>query len=207
MKVFSLFTTKGGQGCSTAAAGLAHQASEAGNNTLLVDISPGGDMAALLGILDGTTEVKDNLTLRTIDPDHLPTGNMFGRSLSDAINRKPIPDIVVDVDYDIVVIDWGTTSPIHLTIPHTKLLVTKACYLSLRSFTKKAVSADGIILLSDPSRALQDVDVESATGAKIVAKVPHDERIARTIDAGLLTVRLPRPMAGMFSSVLQEVSL
>lgn len=216
MKIFSLFTTKGGQGCSTAAAGLAQQASEAGNNTLLVDISPGGDMAALLGILDDTTEVKDNLTLQTIDPQNLPTGNMFGRSrelfetpqnlLSDAINRKPIPDFDFD-NYDIVVIDWGTTSPIHLTIPHTKLLVTKACYLSLRSFTKKADSADGIILLSDPSRALQDVDVESATGAKIVAKVPHDERIARTIDAGLLTVRLPRPMAGMFSSVLQEVSL
>lgn len=190
MKVLSLFTTKGGQGCSAAAAGLAISASEAGNNTLLVDISPGGDMSAMLGILDSTTEVKDNLTLQTIDPKNLPTGTVFN------------PD-----DYDIVVIDWGTTSPIHLTIPHTKLMVTKACYLSLRSFMNRHESADGIILLDEKGRALREVDVEAATGAKILAKIDYDDRVARTIDAGLLTARLPRSMSTLFSSVLQEVSL
>jgi hypothetical protein len=50
---------------------------------------------------------------------------------------------------------------------------------------------DHVVLVSDHRWALSERDVSLAL-ALPVTSVPDDPRIARAIDAGLLTIRLPR---------------
>jgi hypothetical protein len=52
-----------------------------------------------------------------------------------------------------------------------------------------------IVLLTEPGRALGRGDVERAVGAPVVAEVAVDPQVARAVDAGLLTSRLPRGLA------------
>jgi hypothetical protein len=58
----------------------------------------------------------------------------------------------------------------------------------------------GIVLVTEPGRALGARDVERAIGAPVVAEVPYDPAVARAVDAGLLATRLPgsiaRPLRG-----------
>ena len=48
---------------------------------------------------------------------------------------------------------------------------------------------DGIVLVAEPGRALNERDVADVTGLDVVATVPVTPGIARTIDAGLLAAR------------------
>jgi hypothetical protein len=63
------------------------------------------------------------------------------------------------------------------------------CYLGLRTLAGAAGRIDGIILLAEPGRCLGRRDVEDVVGVPVVAEVPVTERVARTIDAGILVTR------------------
>jgi hypothetical protein len=77
----------------------------------------------------------------------------------------------------------------------TSLLVTRACYLSLRRVVAAPVRPSGIVLLAEPGRALGRRDVEQVVGVDVVAEVPVEAAVARAVDAGLLIGRLPRSLA------------
>lgn len=74
------------------------------------------------------------------------------------------------------------------------LLVTRACYLALRRAVSAPIRPTGVVLVAEPGRALRATDVEAAVGAPVVATVAVDPAVARAVDAGLLTARLPRLM-------------
>ena len=63
------------------------------------------------------------------------------------------------------------------------------CYLALRTLLAAEHGLDGIVLVAEPGRALNERDVTDVTGLDVVATVPVTPGIARTIDAGLLTAR------------------
>jgi hypothetical protein len=94
-----------------------------------------------------------------------------------------------------IVVDAGTTS-----LPATfveqcpsRWLVTRACYLSLRQATRLSVPPTGIVVVDEPGRSLTRRDIEASVRAPIIATIPWDIRVARSIDAGLLGARrLPR---------------
>ncbi len=94
-----------------------------------------------------------------------------------------------------IVIDAGTTS-----LPSTfseqcpsRWLVTRACYLSLRRATRLPIAPTGTIVIDEPGRALRRRDIETSVRAPIIATIPWDIRVARSIDTGLLgSRRLPR---------------
>ena len=94
-----------------------------------------------------------------------------------------------------IVIDAGTTA-----LPATfveqcpsRWLITRACYLSLRRATRLAVPPTGIVVVDEPGRALRHRDIETSIRAPIIATIPWDIRVARSVDAGLLSARrLPR---------------
>jgi len=92
------------------------------------------------------------------------------------------------------VIDAGTNPPsVDLLDGDVRsLLVTRACYLALRRAAAAPCRPDGVVLVSEPGRALRAADVARAVGAPVVASVSHDPAIARAVDSGLLTARLPR---------------
>jgi len=72
--------------------------------------------------------------------------------------------------------------------------VLRPCYLALRRAVSTRLRVDGVILVNEPGRALSKRDVASVLSAPIVAEVELDPRLARVIDAGLLTTRLPSSM-------------
>ena len=70
-------------------------------------------------------------------------------------------------------------------------LVTRSCYLALRRGADAAVRPDGVLLVTEPWRQLRTVDVERSIGAPVVATIPIDPLVARSVDAGFLTSRPP----------------
>jgi hypothetical protein len=76
----------------------------------------------------------------------------------------------------------------------TSLLVTRPCYLSLRRIVAAPLQPTGIVLVVEPGRALDRVDVEQVVGVPVVAEVLVEPAVARVVDAGLLVGRLPRSL-------------
>ena len=92
-----------------------------------------------------------------------------------------------------VVVDAGTGAPPEplLDLARQVLLVTRPCYLALRRAARIGVRPTGIVLVRDHGRALRVGDVARSIGAPIVARIDTDPAVARAIDSGLLTSRLP----------------
>ena len=63
------------------------------------------------------------------------------------------------------------------------------CYLALRTLLAGQHGLDGLVLVAEPGRALNERDVADVTGLDVVATVPVTPGVARTIDAGLLAAR------------------
>lgn len=95
-----------------------------------------------------------------------------------------------------VVIDAGTGSPPPALrhVADRALLVTRPCYLSLRAAAAQSVRPDGVVLVSEPGRALHHDDVVWSVGAPVVAETLLDPAIARAVDSGLLAAGLPRSL-------------
>ena len=72
------------------------------------------------------------------------------------------------------------------------LLVTRACYLALRRASAAPVRPSGVVLLTEPGRALGRSDVEQVVGAPVRAEIAVDPAIARAVDAGVLSAGCPR---------------
>jgi MinD-like ATPase involved in chromosome partitioning or flagellar assembly len=75
------------------------------------------------------------------------------------------------------------------------VLVTRACFLSLRRALAAPLRPSEIVLVTEPGRSLSRLDVEDCIGAPVVAEVSVDPVVARAVDSGLLATRLPRGLA------------
>jgi hypothetical protein len=100
-----------------------------------------------------------------------------------------------------VVVDAGVLAADHAELvplaagAARSLLVTRACYLSLRRAVRAPLRPSGVVLLAEPGRALTRADVAEVVGVPVVAEVAVDPAVARAVDAGLLPLRLPRGLA------------
>ena len=72
------------------------------------------------------------------------------------------------------------------------LLVLRPCYLALRRAVDAPLRPSGVVLVAEPGRALGRRDVEDVLDAPVRAEVPVSPAVARMVDAGLLSRRLPR---------------
>ncbi len=183
MKV-AFYSVKGGSRCSTAAAAYAIVTAETGQMVALID--HGTDMPALLGMPQPASiqympiEVSENLWLCSASYA--------------AINNLDRFAVIVH-DYGVV-----TEAP----EADTRYLVTLPCYLSLRRGVGLNIKADAIILMTEPDRALDARDVERCYGIPVAAELPFDPMVARCIDAGLISSRLPRSLRAV---VVDPVSI
>jgi hypothetical protein len=75
------------------------------------------------------------------------------------------------------------------------LLVTRLCYLALRRAVRAPLRPSGVLVVSEPGRSLRAVDVATVLGVPVVAELPYDPVVARSVDAGLLGHRLPATLA------------
>lgn len=173
MATIHIYGAKGGVGTTTVSAlvalDLQHQ-----EHAVILKSSAGnqGDLRAILGLATGYEDEPINFVA--------PAGS-------------PV----------VTVIDHGTTPPAgDLWATRESgdrvFLVIRPCYLGLRRALAQACRPDGIILLVEKDRSLGVRDVEEVLGVKVVSTIDVEPRIARAIDAGLLsssryvhTLRLP----------------
>jgi hypothetical protein len=201
--MLSFFAAKGGSGCSVVTAATALLASSL-TPTLLVDLN--GDQPPLLGLDSengpGLVEwfaaemplpdalrrievpVTDRLSLLPVGSGRLHPNPEQGRTLARLLAAEGRT----------VVIDVGSRSQAAIALlaaSDRTVLVTRACYLALRA-AQRGPDPDVVVLVAEPGRALRPSDVAASIGVPVGPVVRWDPAIARAVDAGLLTGRLPR---------------
>lgn len=208
--LFSLWSAKGGAGTTVTAASLAlvlARSSDAG--ALLVDLA--GDAPAALGLpepdgpgLVGWLRAGPDVPADALGRLEIPA--VRGLSLL-ARGRGPLgPDDRLEVLAGLlastarpVVVDCGVLDPgqtggarlLAACATHS-LLVTRACYLALRRAQAAPLRPSGAVLVQEEGRALGRADVEDTLGVPVRAEIRVDPAVARAVDAGLLSTRLPR---------------
>ncbi len=127
-------------------------------------------------------DVTDRVGLLPAGSGPLPTGTARWQALADHLSACGRD----------VIVDCGTLPPPELArAADHSLLVVRACYLALRRAAMAACQPTGVVMIKEPGRALNSVDITRALGVDVIAEVPLDASIARAVDAGLLTSRLP----------------
>lgn len=214
--MYLCWSVKGGSGTTVVAASLALVLSHR-RPTLLVDLA--GDAPAALGMGEpagpgvadwlasptadagalGRLALPATATLQLLPRGSRPTGSS---------TRWPALATALAAHEATVVVDAGTGTPdaaLAAAATH-RLLITRPCYLGLRRAVAAEVQPTGIVLVTEPGRALSGRDVERALGAPVVAEVQYDPAVARAVDAGLLASRLPRPLAQQLQAPLNEAA-
>lgn len=175
---------RGGQGTSTVAVALAALAARHGPTQLVPD-DPRAT-AALMGVaiaLDAEwVEVAPNLTMATNGHHVVLTGN----PATTVIDGGRIPNGPFDED---------TTPPVAIDGLERYAVLRGPCYVALSSLLVTGRRFDGVVLLVEPGRALSEGDVADVLGTPVVATIPIEPAIARSIDAGLLLSSLHRHSA------------
>lgn len=82
------------------------------------------------------------------------------------------------------------------------ILVTRLCYLALRG-TANFETPNRIVVVAEPGRPLKGSDVARSVGAPVDATVRWDPSVARSVDAGMVAVGIPRSLR-VVSSLLRS---
>ncbi len=82
--------------------------------------------------------------------------------------------------------------PAVVAVAERSTLVTRLCYLAIAAAMDLPVP-DDVVVVAEPDRALRATDVEAALRVP-VNTVRCDPAVARAVDSGLLTRRLPRSL-------------
>jgi len=204
--LITCWSVKGGSGTTVVAAALALLAAEQFGDAWLIDLA--GDSPAALGapepggpglgdwlaappsvghdaIARLQIPVADGLALLPVG-DRTSSPAARWHTLADALSAHP----------RISIVDAGTgppPEPLRERAAHD-ILVVRACYLALRRAAALSRPPTGIVLVTEPGRALRRADVEHAVGVSVLAEVEWDPAVARAIDAGLLAGRMPRSL-------------
>lgn len=193
------FSVKGGQGCTTVAASLALAG---GGRATVVDAA--GDVPAVLGLREPGPGLFDLLSSDPVSVDALhavavdagrvgvvPRG---GRAASAELSNRwrELAEALVDDD-GVWVLDAGTGPAWEAAAgPAVRsLLVVRNCYLALRRAVQAPVRPSAVVVIEEPGRALCHLEVEAVLPGLPVIAIPADPAVARAIDAGLLSARLP----------------
>ncbi len=112
--------------------------------------------------------------------------------------RGEVLATLLAADSRLVVADCGhATSGARLAVAagaNLSLLVLRPCYVALRRALEAPIRPSGVILVTEPGRAVTRHDVEDVLGVPVRAEVEHDPAVARAVDAGLLATRVPRAL-------------
>lgn len=201
------YAAKGGSGTTVAVASIGLSAA---GPTLLVDLA--GDLPAVLGAADPDGPGVLDWMRSGASPDRLRvleravTGDvaLLHRGGGGAVPTERWQQLAawLATDGRAVVVDAGTgVPPAALSSAGRTLLVTRSCYLALRSAARLPVRPDGVVLIREPGRSLGASQVSAAVGAPVVTTVLLDPAVARSVDAGLLAARLPSGVRRTLRSV------
>ena len=189
--IIALSSPKHGTGVTTTAAMTALTLATTGP-TVLIDLAD--DQHAALGLSDpqGHQAVAVTDHLRLIDASDLSPDEQT-RIVTDAAEHG-----------DHMVIDAGDADhPIHDLLPDNtrRMWVLRPCYLALRRAMACTRRPDSIIVVREPQRAPNTLDIEAALGITVEATIDLDPAKTRMVDAGLLAARVPRSAAHALATI------
>lgn len=210
-------SVKGGSGTSVVAAALAVTALglHPERNSLIIDLV--GDQPAVLGVPEPENGLTDWMSRRTDHRFHdlidrhdrlhlvgrgrgdLPsTGHeMWGHLRDEILDRSRAGDtVVVDVGRGDLPGDFENEA--------LRLLVIQPCYVALKRCVEARPAVDGIVVVHPSDRVLTVSDVATVTELPVLAQVPVHPDVARRVDAGLLSSRLPRVIHAPLATLLSE---
>lgn len=207
------WSVKGGVGTTVVSVALATTLARIhalDGGALLVDLD--GDAPATLGLPDprdpgltGWTTAGPDVAADALARLELSVGPDLallprGRGAPGPAARHEVLARLLAAEDRPVVVDAGVIGPDSPALPlvaeaSRSLLVTRACYLGLRRAIDLPVRPSGVVLLREPGRAMGRDDVEHVVGAPVVADIPVDPSVARAVDAGVLSRRIPRALA------------
>ena len=196
---------KGGVGTSVVAAALALRHAHAGHPTVLVDLA--GDQPDLLGVAPSSSlgigdwaAGGDDVPVEALTALEVEVGgglSLLPRGSVSSSDRLGVAAAVLGAGHRSVVIDAGVTArPTWAPPDAVDVVVLRACYLGVRRAGRLAAGTR-LVLLEEPGRALRVADVEAALGVEVWRRVVVAPAVARAVDAGLLSVRLPRSLRGL----------
>lgn len=215
------WSAKGGVGCSVVATSLALTLSRIGHDVLLVDLA--GDLPAVLGLAEpdgaglwdwltaGPDVPADGLARLEVEAAPrlalVPLGQEPDDPSGVADRIRVLAGLLAPSSRPVVV-DAGLvtgSSPARPLVAEARhaLVVTRPCFLALKRLGASPVRPTGVVLVEEPGRALDRSDVEEVAGVPVVAAVSFDPAVARAVDAGLLTSRLPRLLERSLRPVLR----
>lgn len=208
--MYACWSVKGGSGTTVFAAALSLAIAEKRGRATLVDL--GGDVPAVLGMEEGSgLGIRDWLAGPTRDPDAYTALRRAATSKLDIISVGNASSFSADALDDLravadgnTIIDFGTLRPSDTFRGDITAdwLVTRPCYLSLRRAARLEQRPRGVVVLREAGRALTRRDIESVTGAPVIAEISVSDAIARSVDAGLLATRLPKRLGDEIESLL-----
>ena len=202
--LISCWSVKGGSGTTVVSAAIAlEMARLAASPCYLADLS--GDIPAALGLPEpdgpGLTDwVAAGPSVRADAFERMAVDVAPALRVLPMGGAAPEPGEALAAELarlGTVVADCGTPRPgttgwaVAAGADHS-LLVIRPCYLALRRALAAPIRPSAVVLVTEPGRALTAADVEDVLGVPVRAEIPWHERIARAVDAGLLTTRLPR---------------
>ena len=204
------WSVKGGSGTTVVAASLGLTYARRTHETvLLVDLA--GDLPSVLampepegpGVLDWLAadadvgpEALERLAVGVIDGiEVVPVGT--ASQTPAPVQRMEALATWLATRPGVVIVDCSGVPPATMTdVATASLLVMRPCYLAARKAARlRPLPATGIVLVTEPGRALGKRQIESAVGVPVIAEIPLDPSIARAVDAGLLASRLPTTLS------------
>lgn len=208
--LIACWSSKGGAGTTVVAATLARLAAERPTSAGALFADLAGDGPAVLGLAEPEGPgLADWLGAGPdVPPDALarlevvaaPGLAVLPRGVGALIDaRAEVLAALLAAEARPTIVDCGTlptgaAQRVAAAADHS-LLVTRACFLSLRRALAAPLRPTGVVLMAEPGRSLTRHDLERALGAPVVAVVEIDPSVARAVDAGLLAARLPRGLA------------
>lgn len=219
----SMWSRKGGQGTSTTAALTAlGAAQDQDRSVLLVDL--GRDQPAIFGTPEtgagglgawshsdlSAESLERSLEELTPNLSLLPKGPaaIGGQRAGELVEwLKRCDTVVVDagtLDFDCDGAFEGSVQERVIAESDRSILVTRACYLSLRRTVALPARPSGVVLVAEQGRALTRSDCERAIGSPVLASVSIDPDIARAVDAGMLRTRVPKAVSKALGAVVED---
>lgn len=213
----AVWSTKGGVGVTAIAAMLALGQAERAEQTLVVDLC--GDMVAALGVTESSgpgladwcaTPRRAAETLARIEVAVRPNLTLVRRGTGPLVEAAGLIELLTGSKRQIVVDCGNVREPgfardVAAAADH-RLVVVRACYLTLRAAMAPPVEPTGVVFVRERGRALGLADIEAVIAAPVVAEVAHDVAVARAIDAGLITTRLPRALIRTMGRVIADAA-
>ena len=211
--LISCWSPKGGSGTTVIAAALAMLHAQL-SGSWLVDtqgdldaVFPTGDAPATAGFRQWSSVINDARPQRLADVAYAATSDVTlipaGPVVADAPrpSAQRIAEFAEWIGDDVAIVDAGTVGDggesyarLFSDVADHSYCVVRLCFLSLRRLQQSSVTPTGLIIIDEPNRMLAPEDFVRSVHAPVIATIPWDASISRSVNSGTLGRAMPKQL-------------